>query len=105
MSPVVLEIKTISSSHEEFLFVEAVSFLCLSLTRFLCHSFPELSEDWSCLREPVIDGVPFYAKYLGSSIVQKPSGEEATADAIKTIIAMVRQKKGELFQSETLYIT
>ena len=50
----------------------------------------ELSEDWSTVREPVIEGVPFYVKYLGSSIVQKASGEEATADAIKTIIAMVR---------------
>ena len=41
------------------------------------------------MREPVIEGVPFYVKYLGSSLVQKASGEEATADAIKTIVAMV----------------
>ena len=52
-------------------------------------SFPELSEDWSSVREPVIEGVPFYVKYLGSSLVQKASGEEATADAIKTIVTMV----------------
>ncbi len=45
------------------------------------------------MREPVIDGVPFYAKYLGSTLVQKASGEEATADAIKTIIAMARGKR------------
>ena len=44
------------------------------------------------MREPVIEGVPFYVKYLGSSLVQKASGEEATADAIKTIVAMVRSE-------------
>ena len=43
------------------------------------------------MREPVIEGVPFYVKYLGSSLVQKASGEEATADAIKTIVAMVSE--------------
>lgn len=56
----------------------------------LWFNLAELSEDWSSLREPVIDGVPFYVKYLGSSLVQKASGEEATAEAIKTIIAMVQ---------------
>ncbi len=60
----------------------------LSKNNFLFSFIPELSEDWSSVREPVIDGVPFYAKYLGSSLVQKPSGEEATSEAIKTIIAM-----------------
>ena len=37
----------------------------------------------------MLDGVTFYVKYLGSTLVEKPSGEEATADAIKTIILMV----------------
>ena len=54
-------------------------------------SISELSEDWSSVREPVIEGVPFYVKYLGSSLVQKASGEEATADAIKTIVTMVSE--------------
>ena len=45
------------------------------------------------MREPVIEGVPFYVKYLGSSLVQKASGEEATADAIKTIVTMVSEWK------------
>ena len=49
----------------------------------------ELSEDWATVKEPVLDGVTFYVKYLGSTLVEKPSGEEATADAIKTIILMV----------------
>ena len=55
----------------------------------------ELSEDWSSVREPVIEGVPFYVKYLGSSLVEKASGEEATADAIKTIITMVSDTHGQ----------
>ena len=59
--------------------------------RFSRSLLPELSEDWSSVREPVIEGVPFYVKYLGSSLVQKASGEEATADAIKTIVAMVSE--------------
>ena len=59
--------------------------------------FPELSEDWSSVREPVIEGVPFYVKYLGSSLVQKASGEEATADAIKTIVAMVSRRACRCF--------
>merc|ERR1712107_176101 len=41
--------------------------------------------------EPVMDGVTFYVKYLGSSPVDRPSGEEATSGAIKTIIAMARK--------------
>ncbi|XP_059082612.1 uncharacterized protein LOC131880113 [Tigriopus californicus] len=53
----------------------------------------KLAEDWSTVREPVIEGVPFYVKYLGSSLVHKASGEESTADAIKTIVAMARSKK------------
>lgn len=31
----------------------------------------------------------FYAKYLGSTLVEEPSGDRATADAIKAIIGMV----------------
>lgn len=57
----------------------------------------ELSEDWASLREPVIEGVPFYVKYLGSSLVQKASGEEATSDAIRTIIAMVNYLRTRCF--------
>ena len=76
----------------------------LSLSFFLFTL--ELCEDWASLREPVIEGVPFYVKYLGSSLVQKASGEEATADAIKTIITMVseleRRLLGVSFQLRTI---
>lgn len=32
----------------------------------------------------------FTLKYLGSTLVETPSSEEATAEAIKTVITMVR---------------
>ena len=41
--------------------------------------------------DPVVEGVTFFVKYLGSSVVVKPSGEEATADAIRAIVSMVIQ--------------
>lgn len=31
-------------------------------------------------------------KYLGSTLVETPSNEEATAEAIKTIITMVKEE-------------
>ncbi|KAJ9581813.1 hypothetical protein L9F63_003882, partial [Diploptera punctata] len=36
------------------------------------------------------DGVTFMVKYLGSTLVETPSNEEATAEAIKTIITMAK---------------
>ena len=39
--------------------------------------------------EPVVEGVTFYVKYLGSSVVCRPSGEEATTDSIRNIVSMV----------------
>lgn len=35
--------------------------------------------------------VSFHLKYLGSTLVETPSSEEATAEAIKTIITMVQK--------------
>ena len=74
-------------------YIASESKVCRLVT-YICKiylSISELSEDWSSVREPVIEGVPFYVKYLGSSLVQKASGEEATADAIKTIVTMVSE--------------
>ena len=79
--------------------------------------FPELCEEWALAnsRECVEGGVggvagpgaghedqddlggtnsaseaTFTLKYLGSTLVETPSSEEATAEAIKTVITMVR---------------
>jgi hypothetical protein len=59
---------------------------------------PELCEEWAlasnndCEPNLPTDGVTFMVKYLGSTLVETPSNEEATAEAIKTIITMVRRK-------------
>lgn len=50
------------------------------------------------MREPVVEGVTFYCKYLGSTLVDDPKGEAATAEAIKRIIHTAKQvaRKPEL---------
>lgn len=57
---------------------------------FNCHLSIELPEEWGAsIKQPVNEGMNFYVKYLGSTLVAEPSSETATAEAIKTIIAMV----------------
>lgn len=51
----------------------------------------ELSEEWATIREPVVEGVTFYCKYLGSTLVDDPKGEVSTAEAIKRIIHNAKQ--------------
>lgn len=51
----------------------------------------KLSENWDSLREPVVEGVTFYCKYLGSCLVEEAKGEVATAEAIKKIIQAAKQ--------------
>lgn len=52
----------------------------------------KLSEEWATIREPVVEGVTFYCKYLGSTVVDDPKGEAATAEAIKRIIHAAKQR-------------
>ena len=47
------------------------------------------------MRDPILEGVTFYVKYLGSCIVDRASGEETTSQAVKTIINMVRDNNME----------
>ena len=50
------------------------------------------------MSDPILEGVTFYVKYLGSCIVDRASGEETTSQAVKTIINMVgikSEKKDE----------
>lgn len=51
----------------------------------------KLSEEWATIREPVVEGVTFYCKYLGSTLVDDPKGEESTSEAIKRIIHAAKQ--------------
>ena len=48
----------------------------------------ELLEETS--QEPVLEGVTFYARYLGHCLVTQPSGEQATGEAVQNIVALVR---------------
>ena len=50
--------------------------------------FLELLEESG--QDPIIEGVTFYVCYLGSFFVVKPSDEEATAEAIKSIVHKVK---------------
>jgi len=51
----------------------------------------KLPEKWdSSIKQPVTEGIPFYVKYLGSTLVDEPSSEIVTAEAIKTIIALAK---------------
>jgi hypothetical protein len=58
--------------------------------------YTELSEEWAfannkdCETQLLTEGVTFMVKYLGSVLVEAPSNDEATAEAINTIITMVR---------------
>lgn len=50
----------------------------------------KLAEEWVGIQQPVLEGITFYAKYLGSTLVEEPSGDKATADAIRAIIGMAK---------------
>lgn len=55
-------------------------------------SFPvysELQDNWIQGREPVLDGVTFCVKFLGSTLIDKTGASDA-AEATKTVIQMVR---------------
>lgn len=51
----------------------------------------KLVEDPSNGSDPILEGVTFYVKYLGSCIVDKASGEETTSEAVKTIVTMAKK--------------
>ena len=57
-------------------------------------SFAELSENWGEVKEPVKEGVSFYVKYLGSTLVEELDdgqsyGDAISSEAVKTIVNMV----------------
>ena len=56
----------------------------------------ELVEDPTTVSDPILEGVTFYVKYLGSCIVDRASGEDTTSQAVKTIINMVGIKSEKM---------
>jgi hypothetical protein len=55
----------------------------------------ELGEGWGENKEPIKEGVTFYLKYLGSTLVEELTkegdsyGEGASSGAVKRVVAMV----------------
>ena len=47
----------------------------------------ELTEESG--QDPIVEGVTFYVRYLGSCFVINKAGDEATSEAIKSIVSMV----------------
>ncbi|XP_015911338.1 low density lipoprotein receptor adapter protein 1-A [Parasteatoda tepidariorum] len=57
----------------------------------------KLPEQWDdSIKEPVLDGITFYVKYLGSTLVDEPNDQQATADAIKSVITMAKSNAKKL---------
>ncbi|XP_067145264.1 low density lipoprotein receptor adapter protein 1-B-like [Centruroides vittatus] len=57
----------------------------------------KLPEEWGdSIKQPVLDGITFYVKYLGSTLVEEPNGQQSTADAIKAIISMAKASSKKL---------
>nr|CAD7589225.1 unnamed protein product [Timema genevievae] len=83
-----------------FTTVRALSHLVEYLTLSLYHlvTVPELCDEWvldsgdskDCDTELPPGGITYLVKYLGSTLIETPSSEEATAEAIKTIITMAK---------------
>jgi len=62
------------------------------------HQHQRLCEDVSGSNEPVLSGVTVYVSYLGSCLVDKPTGEETTAGGVRTIVKMAKTLNKKLPQ-------
>ena len=58
-----------------------------SLISEISDVIPELTEESG--QDPIVEGVTFYVRYLGSCFVINKAGDEATSEAIKSIVSMV----------------
>jgi len=47
-------------------------------------------------QDPIVEGVTFYVRYLGSCFVINKAGDESTSDAIKSIVSMARKTDRKL---------
>ena len=71
-----------------------------SLISEISDVIPELTEESG--QDPIVEGVTFYVRYLGSCFVINKAGDEATSEAIKSIVSMVLTKNEEM---QTFLIT
>jgi len=59
----------------------------------------KLAEEWGdSIKQPVNEGITFYCKYLGSTLVDEPSNETVTAEAIKCIINIAKASGKKLMR-------
>ena len=61
-----------------------------------CLCFAEFQDDWEKAKEPVLEGVTFYVKYLGMRLMEKSNDEAHTAEGVKKILHDVSLKNIEL---------
>ncbi|XP_033102607.1 low density lipoprotein receptor adapter protein 1-A-like isoform X2 [Anneissia japonica] len=58
--------------------------------RFGKSKHKKFQDDWEKAKEPVVEGITFYVKYLGMSMVDKANDENCTAEAVKKIVNQVK---------------
>ena len=64
---------------------------CFPSHTIISDVIPELTEESG--QDPIVEGVTFYVRYLGSCFVINKAGDEATSEAIKSIVSMVSKIK------------
>ncbi|XP_033635832.1 low density lipoprotein receptor adapter protein 1-like isoform X2 [Asterias rubens] len=65
----------------------------------------KFQDDWERSKEPVLEGVTFYAKYLGMCLVDLPNDEAHTTDAVKRILHNAKYSNKMLFKKVSLTVT
>ncbi|XP_022108987.1 low density lipoprotein receptor adapter protein 1-B-like [Acanthaster planci] len=65
----------------------------------------KFQDDWERSKEPVLEGVTFYAKYLGMCLVSLSNDETHTAEAVKRIIHNAKYHSKLLFKKVSLTVT
>ncbi|XP_074662362.1 uncharacterized protein LOC141914921 [Tubulanus polymorphus] len=77
---------------------------------FLRGRHKKLGEGWGVNKEPVADGVTFYLKFLGSTLVEELNddgqsyGEGISSEAVKRVVTMARNRGAKL-QKVSLYVS
>ncbi|XP_028978491.2 low density lipoprotein receptor adapter protein 1a isoform X2 [Esox lucius] len=64
----------------------------------------KLAENWTDTRETVVDGMTFYLRRLGMTLVDQPKGEDLSATAVKRIVATAKAS-GKKPQKVTLKVS
>jgi len=74
-------------------FTKLLCFVMSSILKILKkgnYKHQKLLEDWEQSKEPLLEGLTFYVKYLGSCLVERSNGERTTAEAVKSIVGLAK---------------